>query len=362
MRRRAAIAGVALALAAGCNSGPRRVDDGADPAIYSVCQDPAAHGAWQRAQAALANGDDAAALPELVVVTGCSPDLVRAHLAYQDVARRLGGASEQAMLDFYRRLPAGKTPVGAYCQARLAETAYAQSNALREILVKDPSFGWAHLSLARVTRGQGRFLAALDMYGNAIVNDGSLHEARKERAQVLAELGRDVEAAADYKAYVESRPDDAVAQRDYATLLLYRLGRVDDAAALLSSLEAKTPRDLGVRMDRAAAEWRAGRARASAEGYFAVLRDHPDAVRAALNLGLLYYEVLPQTEVDRQRFWPVARSAFRWFLDGKAPSDGHEQFERTLGVPFRMERIGEMLGPEPLQAVRLEDLRWPGSS
>jgi hypothetical protein len=112
-------------------------------------------------------------------------------------------------------------------------------------------------------------------------------------------------------------------------------------------------------MDRAAAAWRANRIRDSVDGYLAILRDEPTAVRAALNLGLLYYEVLARSEADRRRFWPRARAAFRWFLDGRAPQDGFEQFERTLGVPFRMERIAALLGPEPLQAVQFADLEWP---
>ena len=49
----------------------------------------------------------------------------------------------------------GASVVADYMRARLADTSYAQGNALTEILRRDPSFAWAHLSLARVTRRHG---------------------------------------------------------------------------------------------------------------------------------------------------------------------------------------------------------------
>ncbi len=347
------------ALAAACSIGPRRGDDAVDPAVYTRCADPEAAAAWQRAQAALADNDRAAALAELLVCTRRCPDLVRAHLAYQDLARAAGGAVEQAMVDFYVQAPERDSPVPAYLKARLAETSYAQCNALEALLARDSSFAWAHLSRARVTRRQGRLLPALDMYAAAIVNDPQLHEARRERAQVFAELGRDEEAAVDYRVYVASCPHDLQAMRDYVALLLYRLDRVEEANVLLDRLEAAWPGDLLVRMDRAAALWRARRPRESIDAYLAILADAPATARAALNIGLLYYE-LPQNDADRRRYWPRARAAFRLFLERSQPSDGHEQFERLLGVPYRMERIADVLGPAPEAPPRVEDLHWPG--
>jgi tetratricopeptide (TPR) repeat protein len=363
MRSWAIAAIVVVAWAANaCTTGPRRSDDAVDPAVYTTCQDPDAAAAWSRAQAALGKGDDAAALPDLAQVTQRCPSLVRAHLAYQDAARRIGGDAARTMIEFYRRQPDQGTPVAAYCRARLAETAYAQCNALQAIIAQDSSFAWAHLSLARVTRQQGRMVPAYEMYSTAIVNDPQLHEAQWERAQVLVELGRDQEAAMDFKAYLASRPGDLQAAREYVTLLLYRLGRVEEARVLLEQLEAKSPGDLSLRMDRAAALWRSNQPRAAADAYLDILRAAPKAGRAALNLGLLYYEVVPQDAAARRRFWPSARAAFRWFLDEGGNAEGHEQFERTLGVPFRMQRIAELLGPEPLRAVQLDDLRWPGEA
>lgn len=360
--RGVALALAVLAIGAGCNTGPVRRDDATDPGVYRTCQDAAAAAAWLRAQAALANGDDTAALPDLLTaVRGC-PDLVRAHVAYQEAAQRLGGEVAAAMVAFYRSLPAGKTPVAAYLRARLADTAYAQSNALDTILARDPSFAWAHLSRARINRRQGRLLPALEMFGDAIVNDADLVEARLERAQVLAELGRDEESAREYKAYLQKAPDDVAAARGYLTLLLYRLGRIDEAWQVLDRLQAKAPKSLDLRMDRAAALWRARRPREAVDAYLAILREDPTVARAALNIGLLYYEVAPQNDREKPRYWPAARAALRWFLLHSKPTDGHEQFERTMAVPFRLDRIEDMLGKQDAPPPpTLDEMRWPDS-
>ena len=41
------------------------------------------------------------------------------------------------------------------------------------------------------------------------------------------------------------------------------------------------------------------------------LAEQPDSARAALNVGLIYYEIVPQDDDDRRRLWPKARAAFR---------------------------------------------------
>ncbi|MBL8729656.1 MAG: hypothetical protein JNM25_14575 [Planctomycetes bacterium] len=364
-----------LLLAAGCQTGPVRVDNAVDPRVYATCQDPDGAAAWQRAQVALARGDDAAALPDLRACAERCPRLVRAHLAYQDAARRLGGDAERAMVAFYvgdatggdangagaAAADANAATVRAYLRARLADTSYAQSNALQAILARDPSFAWAHLSLARVNRRQGRLLQAVDMFAAAIVNDASLHEARLERAQVLAELGREEEAAVDYRAYLRGRPDDDEAMHAFVTLLLYRLERVDEALALLDRLEQLHPGSAALRMDRAAALWRGKHPREAVEMYLGVLREQPGRARAALNIGYLYYGVLARDEASRRRFWPAARAAFRMYLTLAQPTDGHEQFERTLAVPYRLEVIGELLGPDDRETVSIDQLDWPGA-
>jgi hypothetical protein len=370
--RLAALA-VALGLAA-CAAAPST----AAPAPASEpCRDERALLAWRRAgkaladaaaavaagdATALAQGDAAAVLDLAVVVAGC-PEFVRGHVAYQDVALRLGGMAAARMRAAYEGLRDDGLPREAYCKARLLPTAYAQSAAFDALLARAPRFAWVRLSQARIARGQGRLLAALDGLASALRDDPELHEARRERAEALAELGRDTEAAADYRLYLAAVPEDRPAARDFVRLLLYRLGRAAEAAPLLEQLQAEAPADLELRMDRAAVHWHDGDLERSAAAYVSVLEAAPAASRAALNLGLLYYEVAPAGDAAAERrFWPAARAAFRWFLDGPAPAGGFEQYERTLGVPFRLARIAQRLGAESPAYVRLVDLRWPAGS
>src|SRR5690606_8620334 len=151
---------------------------------------------------------------------------------------------------------------------------------------------------------------------------------------------------------------DTAAAREYITLLLYRLARVDEALALIDLLEQFGEKSPSLRMDRAAALWRGKQPQAAIEIYLEILRADPTRARAALNIGLLYYEIVPQSEADKPRYWPKARAAFELFLQATEPADGHEQFERTWAVPYRLQCISELLGPSP-GGAKLEDLSWP---
>lgn len=334
---------------------------GGSGAAYTECSNAEGRSAWTEAKMALASGDKQAALPHLVVATNKCPDLVRAHIEYQNLAKSLGGESEQAMVDFYMKMPErapdDASPVPAYMRARLADTAYAQSNALDQILKKHSTFGWGYLSRGRVNRGQGRLSEALQSLDQAILADDGLIEARLERAQVLTELGRDEEAALEYKFYWGANPADAVAGREYLALLLYRLARVDHAMVVLATLKL-ADQSLSLRMDEAAVLWRAGNSAAAIEAYLDILQQEPTMARAALNIGLLYYEVVPKEETDKIRCWPKARAAFQIFMQRSVPKDGHEQFERTWAVPFRLRRIHELLGPTTT-VPSLDMLRTP---
>ncbi len=356
------LAVLAAAFLVGCEAGPARVEGAIDPRIYRTCADPEAQAAWQRARAAIAAKDDARAMPDLRICVQRCPLFVPAHLAWQDAARRLGGDAQREMQAHYLGTPDDMAVVPAYLRARLSDTSYAQCNALEAILKRDPSFAWAHLSWARVTRKQGRLLQAVDMFAQAVLYDPEMHEARLERAQVLAELGRDEEAAVDYRGYLRMVPDDRAAAHACATLLLYRLERTDEAEELLKRLLVAEPGSIALRMDRAAAMWLSGRAREAVDTYLAVLAEQPSCARAALNLGMLYYEVLPRDPASRATFWPKARAAFRLFLRTTRPTDGHEQFERTLAVPYRLQVIDEALGADGGAAPGLDDLRWPAGA
>lgn len=357
-----ALALAALALGA-CELFGTAAVPGGDPAVdYESCEDAEGRVAWQEAQQALATGDDRTALARLLDATRRCPDLVRAHIAYQDLARRLGGDDERRMIDAYTADTIGRdtgSPVPAYLRARLAETAYTQAGAIEKILATHPDFAWAHLSRGRINRGQGRLNEALRDFERAIRRDGGLLEARLDRAQVLVELGRDEEAAVEFDSYLKSRPGDQRAMQQYMTLLLYRLGRVREAIARIDMLEALGDDSIALRMDRAAAMWRANLHQAAVEIYLGILAEAPDTARAALNIGLLYYEIVPKDDAARRRYWPKARAAFRMFLASTEPSDGHEQFERTWAVPARLDRIEQLLGPADDTTPTLAMLRWP---
>lgn len=363
------LAGLVLVglVASGCETPARPAEGGIDPRVYRTCGDAEGRAAWERGSKALANGKPGEALPDLRLVAERCLDFVPGQIAYQDASREIGGEAAQAMTSLVLAMPehalaAGRpSPVPAYLKARLAETSYAQGNALEAILAADPSFAWAHLSRARVSRRQGQLLAAIDGFGQAIANDADLREARLERARLLVEVGREEEAARDFATYVERVSDDDEARREYTQLLLYRLDRVDEALKMLAVLRAHDPDSVALRMDEAAAQWLAKRPRDAVQRYLGILQDHPDTARAALNIGLLYYEVLGSDETARRRYWPLARAAFERFLTTCKPADGHEQFERTVGVPYRLQVIADLLGPAPAPAaeVPIESLQLP---
>lgn len=353
---------VAFLLAA-CAGGPLPTGAAATTDRYERLSDPQGAAAYESAMRALALGDRPAALDGLRTTIAKCPEHVRAHRLYQDVAREVGGAEAAAMLEFYKALAAGPTaatsPLPAYFAARLAETSYAQGNALARLAAAHPDFAWAHFSLARVSRQQGRLQQALDGFGRAVQNDARLREARLERAECLVELGRYEEAAVDYEAYLGAEANDRAAVRSYIDLLLYRLRRVDRARALLTPLLADAPRDLELRMQMAAVRWFANQPKEALVDYLGILADAPDHARAALNVGLLYYEVLPKDEAAKRRLWPKAAQAFEWFLSCGDAQDGHEQFERTIGVPYRLATIRDLCGVLAFDKVRdLAALRW----
>lgn len=358
---RAAATAAGLLWLGSCNTGPVRPINAVDPRVYNEVAE-AAKADWERAREALAIGDVETAWPLLSVVVQQSPDFVRGHIAYQDAAMAIGGEAEAEMRRYYRFLmPERDSPVVPYVRERLAETSYTQGQALEKIIAEDPSFGWAHLSLGRLRRSQGQLLFAVDAFRAAHFHDPSLQEARLERAEALADLGRFVEAAVDYEAYFEQVPRDFDAMRQYASMLIYSLPRIDRALQLLDRLDAAFPGDPDLRMHRAAALWRAFRFREALSNYVAVLEADPAAARAALNIGLIYYDAMPQnaSEAERRVWWPRARAAFRYFLTLEGSGDGHEAFERSLAVPFRLGVIEDLLGPAPPRAVTIDDLRLP---
>lgn len=332
----------------------------ADVARWETCDVAEGDAAWDAAQVAVQEGHDGEALPLLLRAIECCPELVRAHLLYQDTARQIGGAALAEMKARYLALPESEdSPVPAYVKARLLGDAWSeqgdswsQREALLAILRDHDDFYWAWLSLARLLRAQGQHGDAVNAFRRALARNGDLLEAHVELAETLVDLGKNAEAAPHFENYLRGAPADRTVIRAYVSLLVYGLGRADEAMPWIENLLARDPADEGARMDRAAALWRANRPREALAAYLEVLKARPEHARAALNVGFLYYDVLAgNDEVLRAELWPKARAAFLLFLKNVRPEDGHDHLEQLLAVPYRLReierRLGKYTGPAP---------------
>jgi tetratricopeptide (TPR) repeat protein len=354
------VAWLLMALPAACQLPPMAVE-GKGPASYEKCQDEQGRAALDQARVLLQAGKDADALPLLRTVVARCPDLVRAHLLYQDAARRVGGAAEEEMRAFYAELPAGTTPVAAYVKARLRDDSpFLQKEALDQILAKDPSFYWAHLSLGRLLRAHGKYMAAAESMRRALALHAGLLEARVELAETLVELGRYQEAAAHYAQYLAAQPNDLVVARSYAQLLVYRLARPDEALTWIERLLQRDPDDASALMDRAAALWRKDRnqAKEALALYLRVLQQKPDNARALLDIGYLYYDVLADNdEALRRRYWPKARTAFELYLRCARSEEMLDYLEEHLAVPCRLKTIADAGIPDDAEPPAISSLQ-----
>lgn len=329
-----------------------------DPRRYETAEDPEGRAAYDQAVAKLQAGDDAGALPLLRQAVERCPDHVPAMAHFQDASRRLGGEAERAMRDYYAALPERRdSPVPAFAKARLVESNFARKGAVDELLRRHPRFAWAHLAAGRLSRGIGRLQDASDSFARAIAVHPRLLAAHVELAECLAELGRSAEAKVAYENYLRAAPNDRATVRAYVQLALYRLGDAGAARPWIERLLTEDPLDDSVRMDMAACDWRSGQLDQAVAGYLEVLQRRPDNARAALNLGYLYFDALPRDEAQKRQYWPKARAAFRLFTQVVRPVDGHDYFERSLAVPFRLKQIDELLGPAEAKEPSLDDLK-----
>lgn len=334
--------------------------EGFDPQRYEQCQEPAGKAAMDQARVLLQAGKDAEALPLLRTVIVLCPDQVRAHLLYQDAARRVGGAAEDEMRGYYEALASGRTPVTAYVKARLRDDSpFLQKEALDQILAKDPTFYYAHLSLGRLLRAHGKYASACDSLRRALALDRNLLEAQVELAETLVEDRKFEEAAAHFANYLAGAPNDLVAARSYVHLLVYRLARPDEALRWIERLLQRDPDDASALMDKAAAYWRAkgGRGLDALDLYLRVLQRQPDNARAVLNVGYLYYDVLAgNDEALRRRYWPKARKAFQLYLRLVRADEALDYLEEHLAVPFRLKAITDAGIPDDGQPPTIAHL------
>lgn len=342
--------GVVLAALAACGAVP---GPGPSRAVGDSCPDPSGRAAWDEARACLAAGRDAEAAQAARRVLERCPEHVRAHLAYQDVALRLGGDVERAMREFYESPPialrrvAETSPIWPWARARLAPHEAGRQEFLEEALRRDPRFAWALLDRGRMMRRLGRPARALVSLRAAVGARPDLPEARLELAEVLVELGSYREADRHYTVYRRLRPTDRWAARDHARLLIYRLGDTRAARPVVERLLREDPEDPAAVMDLAAIHWREERFEEALAAYRSVLRRDPRAARAAMNIANLYYEPLARGgEARRRAAWTKARRAYRYVRRLGVAADFYDAFDLLFTVPFRLERIEGLLGPD----------------
>ena len=346
-------------LVGGCAGGPGTpVADRQDPVRFERCADPEGQASYEQAIVELQAGRDRQAIPLLREVVVACPELVPAHILYQDLATAMGGEELAAMRAFYRSQPdAGDSPVPQFAKARLLQSDYARKSALDALVEDYPDFAFAYLSLGRLHRGVGRYADAASSFQRAIDWHPNLAAAQVELAEALVELGRFAEAELPYQNYLAREPHDRDSIRAFVNLLLYKLKRPEVARPWIEQLLAADPGDERARMDLAAADWLSGRYQLALENYLEVLSQQPDNARVLLNIGHLYYDGLPADEAERRVYWAKARKAYLLYQQWIRPEEGLDHFEAQLAVPYRLKRIAELLGPDDGAPPTLDDLR-----
>lgn len=312
---------------------------------YETCTDPQFVAAVQRAQALLGQRQNDAALDALQAAVKVGVDHVPTHLLYIETAEALGGAGLAGVKAFYAQVPdRANSPVPPFCKARLAEDDHTRLTLLDEALRRDPSFYFGHLAQARINRAIGRLDVAQQALVKALAARPRHLDSTLEMGAVLVELGKYAQAEPYFAGYVAARPDDRLAAKTHAQLLLYRLNKPREASAVLQRLAQEAPRDADVAMDLAALAWREGRAEDAIKGYHRVLELDPGATRAALNLGNLYFELGERAQGEAKlSAWARARKAYQFFLKAPRTAGLHDALDETFSVPYRLELLAAKL-------------------
>ncbi|MBI5850705.1 MAG: tetratricopeptide repeat protein [Planctomycetes bacterium] len=314
---------------------------------YETCD---GRSGWEEEFAAR-RGDPSGLREYLIATIRRCPDLMPAHL---ELLAMVGadGAHDPAVLDFYATW-SGRlgSPVPNFVKARMARNDRDRLEALEAALALDPSFYFAYLDLAEVWARSDRFAKVVDAYEKASRAKPGSWRAQLGLARSLHQIGRTEDAAAAFAIAMPVIPDDAPelhdASREYAAMLVYELERPDAAIVWLDRLLARAPDDVGLIMDRAAACWRSGERDRAVALYRRVLELDPQEVRAALNIGNLYFGRPGRAESEKRRDWPAARVAYRYFLAHATDGDAFDVTDRTVSVPLRLRLIDELLGALP---------------
>lgn len=339
------VAVVLLALSAACTSGPPAdlpIDD-----RYAECASAAGQQARREAARALVDGDAAAAVAALRRALAACPEHLPTHVLYIETATQAGGELAGEMRRFYAGMADdGTSPLVPYLRAKLEPVEVTRLELLQQALERDPQFHAAHAARGDIYGGLGKPDVAIEAYEAALAIQPASHDARKALAEQLFELGRFGQAERHYATYLRARPADLDAVRRTAHLRIFELERAADASELVAQLLANDPQEVEALMDQAAIEWFSGRHQAAAAGYRKVLELDWTEARAALSLGNLHYEVFTGGSAEeRAESLRRARLAYLYFLRLERLRGPYDYWDQYLGVPHRVMRIDEALGP-----------------
>lgn len=192
----------------------------------------------------LTAGDPRGALDDLEVAAEAVPDSVDV-LANRGLARERLGDVEGASADYQRALALrpGSTVI-AFNLANALSTLGRLPEALQlySSAMSDPSVALeAHVGRGNVLQMLGRDEEAVADFSQALADPALKWIALNNRANALANLGRFAEAIGDLTAAASIRvvPDAQVTKASY----LYRLGRRDEALAVLAGVLAANPQN-----------------------------------------------------------------------------------------------------------------------
>jgi len=348
-----AMLGLVLAACAGGGSSIQvpliASDPLADQNRYETCSDAEGMALYDAAVKRIGERQPAAALPLLQQAVQRCPDLVRAHVLYQDSALDLSRSKgdpepERAMRAFYAAWSERPgSPVVSFLKARLLEDTSEQVRLLEEITKKDGRFAPAWLSLGRIRRSVGQLENASADLRSALSANPRCSEASLELAEVLVQLGKGADASQHFRNYLLLNPGDRLARQQYAQLLIYDLGQPTEARELVEELRRQDPGDVGVLMDLAAIEWKTSRGEVARDLYKKVLELDRTQSRAALNLGNLWFEVYSRAGDPKlvEEAYAKARKAYLYYRNMRRHEGVLDALDFHMGVPYRIKWIEE---------------------
>jgi tetratricopeptide (TPR) repeat protein len=231
----------------------------------------------------LRKGDRAKALEVSRAVLQESPDDVEAHLLYQDAAR--GQIPAAALVEEYRVRHEGKPgPEGLFLWARLLPPAEAEK-ALKDPKADAKSY-WVQAGMATVLARLGKAAAAEQAALAALETRAGDARAAIRAGDQCAAARRWTAAEACYRRAADGGAPGPAARLGLAHALL-RLGRLEDAAAVLGGLKQEGKPDARVLLLEAALAGEKGDAVAAERALVQVATLDPADQDAAVQLALL---------------------------------------------------------------------------